>query len=63
MKPFTTFAIVIFSLMCLMHILRTFFGWEVIFEGSRIPLWISPVGALVAGVVAYMLWRESHSKK
>jgi hypothetical protein len=59
MKPFTTLAVVIFSLMCLAHILRIFFGWEVIFDGFRIPLWISPVAAVVTGAIAYMLWQES----
>jgi cbb3-type cytochrome oxidase subunit 3 len=62
MKPFTTLAIVIFSLMCLAHVLRLLFGWEVIFDGYRVPLWISPLAAVVTGVIAYMLWREARGE-
>ncbi len=63
MKPFTVFAIVVFALMSLMHILRLVFAWDVIFNGTRIPLWISWVAAVVTGIVAYMLWRESYQRK
>lgn len=63
MKPFTVFAIVVFALMSLMHILRLIFSWDVVFNGTRVPLWPSWVAAAVAGVVAYMLWRESFKRR
>ncbi|MGZ6237243.1 MAG: hypothetical protein ACXWMJ_07985 [Syntrophales bacterium] len=59
MKPFTVIAIVIFSLMSMVHILRLIYGWEVVLNGIQIPLWMSAIAAVVLGVVAFMLWRES----
>ena len=59
MKPFTLVAIAVFGLMALMHVLRLFLGWEVSFNGVIIPLWASVLGFLIAGVLAFGLWRES----
>jgi len=59
MKPFTTIAVVVFSLVSLMHLLRLFFGSEVTVNGSVVPMWLSVLGFLVAGVLAVMLWREA----
>jgi hypothetical protein len=63
MKPFTVLAIVVFLLMSLMHVLRLIFRWEVILNGMQIPVWMSAVAAVVTGVVACMLWRESFLAK
>jgi hypothetical protein len=59
MKPFTLVAIVVFGLVALMHLLRLFLGWEVSFNGVIIPLWASVLGFLIAGGLAFGLWRES----
>jgi hypothetical protein len=59
MKPFTNIAIIVFSLIAFMHLLRLFFGWEVIINGMIIPLWISVPGFLIMAGLALMLWRES----
>ena len=58
MKPFTLVAIAVFGLMALMHLLRLFLGWEVSFNGLIIPLWASVLGFLIAGGLAFGLWRE-----
>jgi membrane protein implicated in regulation of membrane protease activity len=59
MKPFTTIAVIVFSLIALIHLLRLFFGWEVIINGMILPIWISVPGFLIASGLALMLWRES----
>lgn len=59
MKPFTLVAIAVFGLVALMHVLRLFLGWEVSFNGMIIPLWASVLGFLIAGGLAFGLWRES----
>ncbi|MBI3292293.1 MAG: hypothetical protein HYZ73_05740 [Elusimicrobia bacterium] len=59
MKPFTKIAIGLFALVVLLHILRLFFHWEVIVNGVVIPLWASVLGLIIAGCLAFMLWRES----
>ena len=63
MKPFTTIAIVIFSLMAALHMLRLIFGWEAVIDGLVIPMWASLVGLIIAGGLAVMLWRESRPEK
>jgi len=62
-KPFTTIAIVIFSLMAVLHVLRLIFGWEAVINGLVIPMWVSVVGTIIAGGLAVMLWRESRPEK
>lgn len=59
MKPFTTIAVIVFSLIALIHLLRLFFGWEVTIHGMILPLWISGPGFLIAAGFALMLWQES----
>jgi hypothetical protein len=55
MKPFTTIAIIVFSLIALIHLLWLFFCWEVIINGMIVPIWISVPGFLIASVLATML--------
>jgi hypothetical protein len=61
MKPFTLIAIVVLSLVSILHLIRLVLGWEVLIAGVAIPLWISGVGFILAGGLAAMLWRESHA--
>jgi len=59
MKPFTTLAIVIFTIVAMVHLLRILMGWEVIIQGAVVPMWASYLGLIVAGGLAVMVWRES----
>ena len=63
MKPFTTIASVIFSLVAVLHVLRLIFGWQAVIDGLVIPMWASVVGLIIAGGLAIMLWRESRPEK
>ena len=58
-KPFTTIAVVLFSLIALLQLLRVLLGWEVTVNGVHIPLWASGVASVVATVLAAMVWREN----
>jgi len=62
-KPFTTIAIVIFSLVAVLHVLRLIFGWEAVINGLVMPMWVSVVGIIVAGGLAVMVWREAKPGK
>jgi hypothetical protein len=57
-KPFTSLAIFIFLLVALLHVIRLMFSWPVTVDGAGIPLWVSAVGALVAMLLALLLWKE-----
>jgi hypothetical protein len=55
MKPSTLITIGLFVLVALLHIVRIIFGWEVIINGTIVPMWISvviPVG------LALLIWLE-----
>jgi len=60
-KPFTTIAVVVFSVIAIVHLLRLFAGWEVVVTGFVIPVWWSAIGLVVAGALAIMVWREAHT--
>lgn len=66
MKPFTTVAIVVFSLVAALHVTRIVMGWTVIvgesvvaIGGTVIPMWVSYAGAVIPAILAIMLWREA----
>ena len=59
MKPFTTIAVALFTLIALVHLLRLFTGWEVVVVGYVVPVWFSLPGLIIAGGLAVMVWREA----
>ena len=59
MKPFTTIAVALFTLIALLHLLRLFTGWEVVVVGYVVPVWFSLPGLIIAGGLALMVWREA----
>ena len=63
MKPFTNLAIAIFILVAVLHLLRLVFGWEVTLDSMVVPMWVSVMGLLIAGALAYFLWREAYKPK
>ncbi|MGH8711118.1 MAG: hypothetical protein ACREVA_07350 [Burkholderiales bacterium] len=63
MKPFTNLAIAIFILIAVVHLLRLIYGWEANVNSVVIPMWVSVMGLLIAGVLAYFLWREAYKSK
>ena len=58
-KPFTMLAVIIFVVVALLHVLRTVFQWEVTINKVQIPMWVSIMGAIVAGGLAMMVSREA----
>lgn len=59
MKPGSLLAIIVFTLVAIAHLLRLIDGTEVVVRGNIIPQWISAVGVIVPGLVAWLLWKES----
>lgn len=59
MKPFTTVAVLVFSLVALLQATRVALGWDVTVNGILIPPWASVIACVVAATLAYQLWRES----
>jgi hypothetical protein len=61
MKPFAALAVLVFSLVALLQLLRAFSGWEVTANGISIPIWASVIASLVAAALAFALWRETRT--
>lgn len=61
MKPIATAAIVVFSLVAFLQLLRVALGWEVTVNGIPIPLWASIIACAIAATLAFMLWRETRA--
>ena len=58
MKPFTMIAVVVFSLIALMQLLRFFLRWEITVNGVIVPVWVSGIAFVIVGGLAVMLWRD-----
>jgi hypothetical protein len=59
MKPFTTIAAFLFSVVALVHLSRLIWGWELTINDVVIGSWVSFVGLIVGGVLAWMLVLEA----
>jgi len=59
MKPIQTVVVVFLSLLALVQLLRVLLGWSVLVNGNAIPIWASVIAVLVAGGLAFLLWREA----
>jgi len=59
MKSFTTIAIVVFAVICFVHVVRLILGWPANINGMAIPMWVSIIGALVSALLAVMVWKEN----
>jgi hypothetical protein len=57
-KPFTTIAVVVFSLVALVQLLRVALGWDVTVNSILIPTWASVIACVIAATLAFKLWRE-----
>ena len=58
-KPFTTVAVVFFTLIASTHLLRLLLGWEVTVNSMVVPKWASGLGLVITAWLALMLWREA----
>lgn len=61
MKPFTTLAVVVFSLIALLQLMRVAMGWVVTVNGNNVPLWVSVIAAVLAATLSVMLRREAQT--
>lgn len=50
---------IIFAVVAVLHLLRLFFGIPVTFGDTQIPVWVSVIGAIVGGFLAYTAFKFS----
>lgn len=58
MKTGSLLAFIVFVLVALAHVVRLVYNAEVTVDGAIIPQWVSVVGVIVPGLIAFLLWRE-----
>ena len=58
-KTFSLVAGMIFLVVALMHVLRLTLGWHAIIASRTVPMWVSWVALLIAGLLAYEGFRLS----
>ena len=58
-KPFTIIAVVLFSLIALLQLVRFILAWEVTVNGVTVPVWASGIAFVIATGLAVMVWRET----
>lgn len=58
MKPATLLALVIVTLIAVLHLLRFILRVEVTVGGAVVPLWVSLPATLFFAALAVGLWRE-----
>ena len=61
MKPFTTVAVIVFSLVALLQLLRVAMGWDITVNGVLIPQWASVIACVIAATLAFKLRGESRT--
>ncbi len=59
-RPFSKLAAVLLGVICILHAVRVVKALPVTVGQTAIPVWMSVAGALFAGVLAVMVWREAH---
>ena len=61
MKPFTSIAFVVFLCVAMLQMVRVVLKWDIVINGVSVPIWVSIVAFVVAGVLAFMLRREARA--
>jgi hypothetical protein len=59
MKTGTLLAIILFVLVAVAHLFRLVDRTEVVVGTMVVPLWVSVLGVVVPGLIAWLLWRET----
>lgn len=61
MKTGTLLAIIVFTIVAVAHLLRLVDGTQIVVGSTTIPMWVSFVGVLAPGLIAFLLWKETRS--
>ena len=52
-KTYMTITTAVFAVAAVVHLLRAAYGWDLVIGDWSAPLWVSWIGVVVAGVLAY----------
>jgi hypothetical protein len=54
LRTFSITAGAIFALIALVHLVRIYLDWSIVIDNWSIPIWMSWIGFVVAGGLAYL---------
>ena len=57
-KTYMTVSTGIFALVAFLHLARVLLGWDMLIGGWEIPVWLSVVGVIGAGFLAYTGYKQ-----
>lgn len=60
-RPFTTIVAILFALAVLLHLYRLFTHFQIIVGSHIVPIWVSYIAVVVAGILSWGLFRESRT--
>ena len=49
---------IVFSIIALLHLLRAVMRWDVTIETFAIPIWMSVLAFIAAGILAFLLFKK-----
>jgi len=52
-RSFLLVAAIVFTLVFLLHVLRLVYGWSAMIGGWTVPIWVSWIGVVVSGFLAF----------
>ena len=52
-KNYTLISGALFAIVALAHVLRLLQGWEIVVAGWTVPMWVSVIGLIVTGLLAF----------
>jgi len=59
MKIGSKLAIIVFSIVAILHLLRMVFDVSLTIDSWLVPQWVSVLGVVGPGVIAWLLFKES----
>jgi hypothetical protein len=62
-KSLLTIASLIFLIVCLLHLARIAFGWDVLLGDFDAPMWLSWAGVIIAGYLSYSCYHFARRAK
>jgi hypothetical protein len=61
MKPASLLSCILLALVAIAHLARVVFGVPIVVGDMTVPMWPSAVATVVAGGLAFWLWREQRA--
>jgi len=55
MKVVAGISALVFAIIAIVHVLRLIYGWQIIINGTVVPMWVSIPGAVIPGLLAIAL--------